>query len=570
MNRAPHAQQELRSRNDADGLKILLALCFAGWFVGASVAAWFAKWPWAWRAPLHATQTLLIAVSASSLGGYLLFTYVRNAGLAAVSSWQSAGVIVGVWWLLQVYLGWRYAMAKIAFHRDRNTLPNDRQESIKRACQSAAKTEAQRHGQKVVRRFLNHPTFLDRLRLTVTRVPREFILGTLVQNQGRLMSWLFPVGGESSRRGKQSWRRGRYVVDIGSAVPLIIVGTTGCGKSTLIRMILIMRLLAGQQVIAIDPKDTKSQALLRRMAEAMGYRVRVWGEHSINILPRNVDMQFNVLIRFLPTTKSTDYFRITSEGLIRAFLEINGPVRDVKDFLSQFGDWEKWATTEMRQRGGRGSKAFAEHVAETTAQLESTLGRIPNISSDGVSVFDSDWDLVLVPAAEAVIPGSRYLVAALTYLIRMRAMKSDAHPQQLTYLVDEAIDVLKMVDMDELPELMEQLRSTPVQLIIAAQDLGRFPNEGGPLMSSGATLMAMRQRNSEPSANLIGTRIRPESTQQMDSMTPTGLGSLTLQNYFIVSPDELRDAERGEVWLSVSGEDPLHFIVQPPVESAQS
>ena len=471
-------------------------------------------------------------------------------------------------WAPQVFIGWRLGMAVIAHRRDGNRLPNHRQVQVARASAVAARQDAERSANELQVKGPRVKGLTHVARNHTTESVKHPVIGVRIQPSGRLLSRLFTSGSEASSSRGHSWTTGAYVLDIETTLPMIISGTAGCGKSTFERHLLMNRLRAHHQVIIIDPKDWASQEVIRSLAEKEGFRVVVWGEAAINILPQDIERQFNVLKRFLPKSSSTNYYSLMSEGLIESFLQANGPVRDFEEFFERFPDWEAWAPTEIRQHGGRGHSKFAEHVHETAFQLKSTLGRIPNLSRAGISVFDQDWDLLIVPAAETVTPGAHYLVAALTYLVRMRALDREQGNRKMTYLVDEAVDVLQQVDVDELPALMEQLRSTPVQLVIAVQDVGRFPDRGVSLLASGATLVVMRQRNPEPISTLIGTYVRPETTQQVTGLTPTGLGSVTLQNAFRVDPDELRYACTGEAWLVEAGQPVIHFMVLPPTPNS--
>jgi len=171
--------------------------------------------------------------------------------------------------------------------------------------------------------------------------------------------------------------------------------------------------------------------------------------------------------------------------------------------------------------------------------LDGTIGfedkRAGYFAIDAVSLKD---------ASESV---GRLLLEDLTHWAARRKPKADPS----LVIIDEFSAISS--SSAQVAGMIERLRGFNVAVVLVSQSLLGLGDEGERILDACGTLVLHQGSDPEKLTNRAGTFTVAEPTMQVDSLGPTGMGSLRLNDQFSISPNDVRRLRIGECFVVHSG-----------------
>lgn len=531
------------------GLVLALPACLAWWHVSTQAAK---STTWA-----RSTARKRAAIGVSVLGPVAAFV--------AMEAWPQLitgrGIVwclilaLLVWWAATapaVPFAWSLSRARIATQIDKGRHDGHTTQAVTEAIWEGSGWNADRDAAVA-------PTMTARC---------SGVFGVLVSDDRR-----DPGRRRETNRGKNTagsgWVEGSAVILPDGPASAILLGGTGSGKTVLALDMVAATLRERNSAVFFNVKgDSATTRQLVQIAADQGipcYQWRLNGGCPFDAWLGDSEAIIGKVVGLLgkPTTDAALYYQHRTYAVLRD------------------------AAAERASNGlppwARSSELIADLVAYRTRSLTPTeVARVRADVVAGISgltgVIDGrghpqgwSWEtterrcLVIVtidPNKPAAIRAAVLMLADLAAYKEER-LPSD-EPRRLVVL-DEAQILLTSPVAPPVPELMEQLRSSGIGLVITAQSVGGLgdPATAERLLDCGVPIIAGRMPNPTKISERGGTVYRSEAGEQGDGGQLTGLFTTRTQQTYRLPPDRVRSFPQGHFAL-VTRHHTHIFVALPP------
>ena len=372
-------------------------------------------------------------------------------------------------------------------------------------------------------------------------------------------------------------RRGEWAVL--PAGHVVAIGASGSGKTTAIKQLVKASLLGDglrQRVVWLDGKeDNETGPELAREVVSGGLDprdVRLWPMSGPMDLWRGTGQELADRFHALADWSEPYYEAIARAA---AKLSIEDPrvlPRSLDDILARMEPVAirvTWAGTPNAEVAG---KLSAELLGGVRLRYHALSAALRNIGA--IPEGPGGWSFEEASLVHCALPTSttplvaagfgRALLIDFVSYIRNPMRREMSIP--MTCVIEELGAIIQRdeVAAASVVETLERARSAGVRMVLSGQVVASFgePQTQARLLTSGATILAMRMSDPEPILSLLGTRPRPEASIGVgyDGVL-LDQGSLRMQDQWAVHPSVVRSLPTGRALLIRNGR---YAIVQVP------
>ncbi|HET8844326.1 MAG TPA: TraM recognition domain-containing protein [Ktedonobacteraceae bacterium] len=338
------------------------------------------------------------------------------------------------------------------------------------------------------------------------------------------------------------------------ARPAVIVGEAGSGKTeTLLRLAYVAVKVYGYQVVFLDAKGDEETAarFLAAMWQAGKEQVSVFPFQPYNAWTGNADTLFNRLMAVQDFSEPY-YKNITSLLLSLALGVPGGPPRSSHALLENL----TLATLRVRYRG-------TPHEHEVERITEKDANGVYNRYRAFFSLFKDKLDhgftfdtqdaayvlLDMIAYREEAASVGRYLLEDLAHYVARRK------PSEKKVLI--IIDEVSALAIANIANLAERLRSYGGPMVLSSQSeqgLAKNQDERARILGTAHTVFLHTCSAPEPFIARAGMHKQVRAGWSVHDQTGTGYGTMQLQEEYLISPDEVRRLQTGEVYLIANGQ----------------
>ncbi len=384
-----------------------------------------------------------------------------------------------------------------------------------------------------------------------------------------------PCRRRETDRGKQTapsgWTDGPSVVLPDGPASALLFGATGSGKTVLALNLVAGTLRERNSAVFFNAKgDTGTTEKLAHIAAAQGvacYQWRLGGDCPFDAWLGDSEAVIGKIVGLLgkPTSDAALYYQNRTYSVLR----------DVAAQRAAKGlePWSNSAQLFADLAAYRSRALTSADLAKVRADLAAGLSGLSQSIDGRGHPRGWSWEttekrcLIVVtidPTQPAAIRAAVLMLADLAAYKEAR-LPSD-EPRRLVVL-DEAQILLTSPVVPPVPELMEQLRSSGIGLVVTAQSIGGLgdPATAQRLLDSGVPLIAGAMPNPTMICERSGTVYRPETGEQGKDGQPTGTYTSRTQHRFRLPPDRVRAFPRGHFALVFRNH--AHLFVALPPES---
>ena len=392
-------------------------------------------------------------------------------------------------------------------------------------------------------------------------------------------AWL---GGDAEACRRGSWA----VLPAGSH--LVAIGASGSGKTTAISQIVRASMLGDgrrQRVIFIDGKEDQETGFeLARIALGGGMSrnaIRLWPLSGPMDLWRGSAQELADRFHALADFTEPFYESIARTAAKLSIDDPRGLPRSLDEILSRMESAALKATWAGTPNAEVASKLTAELLGGVRLRYFALSAALRNIGAipdgpGGWSYEDAAFAHIALPTSTTPLVAAGFGRALLLdFVSYIRNSQRRVMTQPLLCVIEELGAIIQRdpVAAASVVETLERARSAGVRMVLSGQVLDSFgePQTQTRLLTSGATILAMRMADPEPILNLLGTRARPEASIGVGA--DGGLldqGSLRMQEQWAVDPQFLRTAEAGRGVLIHQGRFALVQVPPPGTSFATS
>jgi len=364
-----------------------------------------------------------------------------------------------------------------------------------------------------------------------------------------------------------------YLMDHDANLHTLVIGTTGCGKTTGILNIIESAMIRYIPLIYVDGKgDCELQHRVQTMAEKYDvpcYTFSMVGP-SMKYNPIASGGITSLKDRIIELrTWSEDHYRKLAEGYLQQVFKLIKHAKIPVDLVSLAKYIESDAWFELgNERDDREIIAAAQELEEISKDIGSLKAEIKNLAQSEIGdLFDcSSGDVITLDKAlsePCVIyfclqPLAFPAYAATLGKLIINDIKAYAAKQlagRTSQKIFTIFDEFSVFAGDQIINLINQGRSAGLHAVLSTQSLSDIEQKGnealvGQVLNNCNNYIIQRQnypKDAEILANIIGTRDGYSFTSQYSraAMT-TGTGSVRKTKEFIVHPDDIKRLSLGE------------------------
>ena len=364
-----------------------------------------------------------------------------------------------------------------------------------------------------------------------------------------------------------------YLMDHDANSHTLVIGTTGCGKTTGILNIIESAMIRYIPLIYVDGKGD-CELLHRVQSMAEKYDVPCYTFSMVG-----PSMKYNPIAsggitslkdRIIELrTWSEDHYRKLAEGYLQQVFKLIKQAKIQVDLVSLAKYIESDAWFELgNERNDREIIAAAQELEEMSKDIGSLKAEIKNLAQSEIGhLFDcSSGEVITLEKALSEPCVIYFCLQPLAFpayaetlgkliINDIKAYAAKQLAERTSQKIFTIFDEFSLFAGDQIINLINQGRSAGIHAVLSTQSLSDIEQKGndalvGQVLNNCNNYIIQRQnypKDAEILANIIGTRDGYSFTSEYSraSMT-TGTGSMRKTKEFIVHPDDIKRLSLGE------------------------
>jgi hypothetical protein len=341
---------------------------------------------------------------------------------------------------------------------------------------------------------------------------------------------------------------------------LLIVGTTGSGKSETIKRLVVETLQAGERdIFFVDGKGDiqLGQEIAQLIAAKHGTPIPIFSlgtgqpscvYHGFCGEPIDIFNRLGALMRVEDATDGARHFANLNRNLLQLICYApEGPPRSFETLGERIDlDWVRQAYRSVPQEAKPVARLTPEAVASLAAGLESLIRDFaPLVGEEGFRLEQSRGAIFSLRTLSVGDTARRFL----DFLMEDFKDFAGKRQRRRGLLI---IDEFGAFGNDKIVALLTMARSAELGVVLACQDVASLGDDEQIkrlILANTRTKLLMATEFPEEMAQLAGTMQQIEASIQHEEGQATGMGSARVQHAFRIDMNEAAQLLTGEAFL---------------------